>query len=150
MGKRRSIEEKLGALRELAAQEANDDTLDEIRRALADKNNLVVAKAAGIVAEQEIAGVADDLVAAFDRFLINPVRSDKGCSAKTAVADALYHVAHGDEEVFLRGIRHVHFQDDNFLMHRKWLAEFLHLFPRISRDLTWSCAGRIDLVVDRH
>lgn len=44
------------------------------------------------------------------------------------------------------GIRHIRFQDDNFLLNRRWLEQFLRLFRRIDPDLSWSCAGRIDLV----
>lgn len=44
------------------------------------------------------------------------------------------------------GIRHIRFQDDNFLLNHRWLDRFLKLFAAIGGDITWSCAGRIDLV----
>jgi HEAT repeat protein len=45
-------------------------------------------------------------VTAFDRLLVDPVKRDPGCVGKTAIADALYRLGAGEEELFLRGIRH--------------------------------------------
>jgi HEAT repeat protein len=46
-------------------------------------------------------------VAAFERLMINPVKTDPGCHAKAAIADALYRIGDDDQRVFLRGIHHV-------------------------------------------
>jgi HEAT repeat protein len=67
----------------------------------------VAAKAAQIIGEAELATSTHDLIAAFERFLINPVKSDPNCTAKTAIADTLYRLGADAGDVFLRGIRHV-------------------------------------------
>ena len=78
-----------------------------LRDALAAKSNLVVAKAAKIVREIRLKDHRSALVAAFDRFMVDPGKTDKGCLAKTAIAHALYELEAREEEVFVRGIRHV-------------------------------------------
>src|SRR4030095_8290687 len=40
-------------------------------------------------------------------FMQNPTKSDKGCAAKTAVIKALLAADCDDEEMFLKGVRHV-------------------------------------------
>jgi hypothetical protein len=48
-----------------------------------------------------------DLLAAFDRFLVDPVKSDSQCWAKTAMAKALNDLGHREAEVYSRGLVHV-------------------------------------------
>ena len=45
-----------------------------------------------------------------------------------------------------RGVVHFHFQDDNFLLQRRWIETFLGLLPHVGRGISWSCAGRVDCV----
>ncbi len=56
------------------------------------------------------------------------------------VARMIYELHHQ------RGVVHFHFQDDNFLLHKRWLMEFLERFRRVAPGLTWSCAGRVDCI----
>ncbi|MEE8523027.1 MAG: HEAT repeat domain-containing protein, partial [Thermoanaerobaculia bacterium] len=49
---------------------------------------------------------ADDLAAAFDRFLAEPSK-DKGCVAKTEIARSLHELEEPCRELFLAGSRHV-------------------------------------------
>lgn len=97
--------EAVEALRNASNPEA---ALDGIRKALANRNNFLVSKAAGVAAELKLAATIPDLIAAFDRFLTDPVKSDPQCWAKNAIARALKELGHQDPHVFLRGI--VHFQ----------------------------------------
>ena len=69
------------------------------------KSNLVVAKAATIITDSQQADFLPQLATAFDRFFADG--SDKGCPAKTAVANALYTLGHNESAGFLRGIHHV-------------------------------------------
>lgn len=96
--------EALGEVRG-APQEAT--TTERLRAALSVKQGPVVAKAARIVGELEIEALVPDLHAAFERLLLNPVKSDPGCAAKTAIARALYTMGAYEDALFLRGIRHV-------------------------------------------
>src|SRR5262249_10204252 len=60
--------------------------------------------AGGTRALSELPG---DLVAAFDRFMIEPEESDKRCRAKIAIVETLNKIEYDRDDVFLRGIRHV-------------------------------------------
>jgi HEAT repeat protein len=104
---KRSLEAKLARLRQLRDEPASPQLAQELRSALADGSNLVVAAAAEAVGQAGLLDLAPDLVAAFDRFLVDPVRTDKLCSAKTALALALDRLEYPHAAVFLRGIRHV-------------------------------------------
>ena len=84
-----------------------EDSRREIRLVLQTEGSHAVARAAALVGELGLAALAPDLVAAFDRFLVNPVRSDPGCSAKTAIVSALRRLEHDAGAVFRRGAEHV-------------------------------------------
>lgn len=105
--KRVSTEEKLSRLRKLAKGPLSDDDKQEIWKSLASANNIVVAKTVQVVAEHRITEFIPQLVTAFDRFMKDPLKTDKGCLAKTAVVEALDKLEYRESEVFLRGIRHV-------------------------------------------
>lgn len=99
-----------GALEQLAkarADPASADSLTLFRKVLAGKSSHAAAKAAEIAGEHEIEALVPDLVAAYERFSTQPVKSDPGCAAKTAIADALYRMGAAEIAVYLKGIRHV-------------------------------------------
>jgi hypothetical protein len=83
------------------------DSLALLRKVLAGKSSHAAAKAAEIAAECELTPLVPELVAAFRRFLVQSVRSDPGCGAKAAIANALYRIGASEHEVYLTGIRHV-------------------------------------------
>ena len=78
-----------------------------MRKRIGDRSNLVVAAAAAIAGENTLVELARDLEAAFDRFLVNPLKDDKLCRAKIAVVQALDQMEHQDPDVFLKAARHV-------------------------------------------
>jgi hypothetical protein len=80
---------------------------EQLRRALRDRNNYLVSRAAAIAAELKFEDLLPDLLAAFDRFFVEPVKSDPQCLAKNALAHALKDLRHLGAEPFLRGIVHV-------------------------------------------
>ena len=80
---------------------------EALRKAVASKSNLVLAKAAGMIAEHGLDDLTDDLVAAFDQLMKNPGRSDKGGSGLTALARALALLGYQDAGLFRRGSHHV-------------------------------------------
>ena len=61
----------------------------------------MVADAAEIAGWRIILVLAPDLVAAFDRFMIEPVETDKVCRAKIAIVEALNKIEYDNEDVFL-------------------------------------------------
>src|SRR5262245_27458639 len=98
--------ESVRRLRERAVVDAA--FLDELRKLLAAKPAHAVAKAARLAAGREppIEEVEPALVAAFERFAgENRAEVDKGCPAKSAVAEALQILRATCAPLFLRGIR---------------------------------------------
>jgi len=103
----RKLEDALEALDVLRRQPPDADGTAQLRTALAVKQSPVVAKAARIAGDLEIEALVPDLRAAFESLLVDPVKRDPGCSAKTAIARALYAMGAYEDALFLRGIRHV-------------------------------------------
>jgi HEAT repeat protein len=81
--------------------------LEQLRKALKDRNNYVVARAATIAAEQRFEQVVPDLLTAYERFFVDAPKSDPHCLAKTAIANALRDLGHTGAPAYLRGITHV-------------------------------------------
>jgi HEAT repeat protein len=107
MGKRRGAEAKLDRLRTLATEPVSPERLEVLRKSLADPSNLVVATAAGVIGDRGIRELSADLVAAFDRLMIEPEECDKQCRGKIALVEALNKLEYDEPEIFLRGIVHV-------------------------------------------
>ena len=106
MPAKRSFEEQLAALDELR-QQAPEAAIEPLRKALAHRNNYVVAKAADLVSKFRLSELIPELVAAFDRFFADPIKSDPQCWAKNALSRALVALEYEDAAVFLRGMRHI-------------------------------------------
>ena len=107
MSKRDSVEEKLAELGRLRERGSSLEGLAHLRKALGGRISLVVARAAEVAGELEAEEVSDALEQAFERFMVNPAKVDKGCQAKTAIVAALHKVNACSAHVYLRGIRHV-------------------------------------------
>ena len=69
-------------------------TVDSLRKALANRNNYIAAKAAKIAAELGLKALIPDLLTTFDFFFIDPVKSDPQCWAKNALVQALASLGH--------------------------------------------------------
>src|SRR5205823_6084725 len=82
------------------------EALALLKSGLAERSNLLVAKAAQVARELAAKSLAPDLVAAFNRFIDSP-QNDKGCLAMTAIAETLQQLGASESELYLRGIRHV-------------------------------------------
>jgi hypothetical protein len=102
----RRIEEQLEALSRLRGT-SPAASAPALRQALADRVNLVAAKAASIAAELPAAEVLPDLLRAFDRLFEDPVKRDPQCWGKNAVARALKALGHRESPAFLRGAVHI-------------------------------------------
>ncbi len=102
----RSFDEQMAALDALKGRELNAPSIAEVKKALANRSNFLVAKAAHIVEEAALAELIPDLLAAYDRFFDHPEKSDPQCWAKNALSRALSKLGFRDKEVFLRGLRH--------------------------------------------
>jgi hypothetical protein len=100
------IEDQVAALDALR-QQPEAARLEPLRKALAHRNNFIVAKAADLTREFQIAQLMPKLLKAFDRFFDNPVKTDPQCWAKNALCRALVALEHQEPDVFLRGMRHI-------------------------------------------
>jgi hypothetical protein len=107
MAKARSVDAKLAKLRSLRGATPSLQVLQELRAALEDSSNLVAAEAAVLTGAARCTDLTAELLVAFERFLHEPVKSDKLCRAKIAIAEALNQLEFSEEEVFWRGARHV-------------------------------------------
>ena len=105
--KRRSLEETLLALRRVRESPETEESRQELRCVLSSEGPHAVARAAAIVGELGIEALVPDLVAAFPRFFDGLPRADPGCSAKTAIVEALRRLGHDDRALYRRGARHV-------------------------------------------
>jgi hypothetical protein len=103
---KRSFEDQVAAVDALR-QQPEEARLEPLRKALAHRNNFIVAKAADLAREFHIAQLMPELLNAFDRFFDNPVKTDPQCWAKNALSRVLVALEHQEAEVFLRGMRHI-------------------------------------------
>jgi len=103
---KRSFEDQVAAVNALR-QQPEEARLEPLRKALAHRNNFMVAKAAHLVREFRMAELIPELLNAFNRFFDNPVKTDPQCWAKNALSRALFALEHQEAEVFLRGMRHI-------------------------------------------
>lgn len=102
---KRKFEDQLAALDALRHQPP-EATIDPLRKALSNGNNFMAAKAADLVRQFQLTQLTPDLLAAFDRFFEDAVKSDPQCWAKNAISRALAAFEHQDAAVFLRGMKH--------------------------------------------
>ncbi len=93
----------LDALRQLPPEAATEP----LRKALANRNNFVVAKAADLARQLQLTQLIPELLTAFDRFFEDHIKTDPQCWAKNALSRALATFEHQDAAVFLRGMKHI-------------------------------------------
>jgi hypothetical protein len=103
---KRSFEEQLAALDGLR-QLSPEACIEPLRKALAHRNNFVVAKAADLVRQFQLTQLTPELLTAFDRFFKDAVKADPQCWAKNAISRTLAAFEHQDAAVFLRGMKHI-------------------------------------------
>jgi HEAT repeat protein len=101
------LEDRIAALSDLRRDPDAPEARKELTRCLASKINLLAAKAARIVGDCKVDELKPQLVEAFDRFMRDPVTSDRRCEAKLAIVKTLEELEYPSYEPFLRGIRHV-------------------------------------------
>ena len=103
----RKIEDEIERLAELCRAGASAPATAALRKALADRVSLMVAKAARLAGEMRREEMLSDLLAAFDRLMEKPVERDPQCWGKNAIAKALVALDYRESARFLRGARHI-------------------------------------------
>lgn len=105
--KRRPLEETLLALRRVRQAPGSEESQRELRQVLGGEGSHAVARAAALVGELGLEALVPDLVAALPRFFEDPVRADPGCSAKTAIVEALRRLEQDERALYRRAAAHV-------------------------------------------
>jgi len=100
MAKRLTIDEKLAAIRLLRDQPISPAFTADLRKAIADRSNLLAAAAATIAGDRRLVELAPDLESAYARFAVDPLKDDKLCRAKIAIVQALDKMEHERPDVF--------------------------------------------------
>jgi len=98
-----AVVRRIGLLRDVTHAEA----VVELRKALLDRVNLVMAKAAKVIAERQLLELIPELLAAFDRLFVDAAERDPQCWAKTAIAKTLTELDYRESAPYLRGRQHI-------------------------------------------
>ncbi len=107
MARKQPLEETLAALRRVRADPDSEESRAELRRVLQSEGSHAVARAAALVGELQIESFIPELTACFSRFFADLPRGDPGCSAKTAIVEALRRLGQDDQPLYRRAARHV-------------------------------------------
>lgn len=102
---RKGLPDQIAELNALRNNVDQSEAQAALRKALSAARAPLCAAAANIVGEAELGGFDAALVAAFDYWLEQPVKSDPGCAAKTACVRALYRIGARTHSAYLRGVR---------------------------------------------
>lgn len=108
MAKKR-MEEELEALDAVALLPVQE-RIEPLRKALAHRNNFVVARAAKLAETAPLPALVPELLIAYNRFFTDPVKTDPQCWAKNALVHALDALDYHEAEPYLRGLMHRQFE----------------------------------------
>lgn len=103
---KKAFEQRVAALDALR-ESSEHDRVDALRRALGDRNNFLVAKAADLVREWDLKQLTPELLTAFERFFEKADKTDPQCWAKNAISRALAAFEYQEADIFLRGMHHI-------------------------------------------
>ena len=79
----------------------------ELRKAIGSKNGYLAGKAAAVASRHRLTELIPDLISAFDRFMIDPIKADPQCWGKNGIVTALAELGHDNADIYLRGLAHV-------------------------------------------
>lgn len=98
---------RIRQIEDLAEKTGDPATIDRLRAALRGRDHHLVAAAARVAGQARLTELAGDMAEAFERFMINPVATDKTCVAKTAIIEALNAMEAVSPSLCRLGVRHV-------------------------------------------
>ena len=85
---RKKLDDQLAALQALRDAPDTPAARAELQHALEGRSSALATAAANIIGGAELRGFEPALIAAFERFMHQPEKTDKGCAAKQAIARA--------------------------------------------------------------
>ena len=100
-------ERVLDRLGELRHEEPTARVVEELRGALRNRSNLVVAKAAKAARELCATELLPEMVIGFNRLITDAPKLDKRCAAVTELVTTLYEMDYDEPEPYLTGLKHV-------------------------------------------
>ncbi len=104
---KQDIEALLLEIRQLRDGPSTPEARRRFQQILSRGPSLAVARVASIIAASGQRDLEKHLVPAFDRFCQNPLKSDKGCQGKQAIARALLELESAQGGLFMTGVRHI-------------------------------------------
>ena len=108
MAKSRGLEAALAQVKALQNTEAlTAKEIESLRKIVSGKYSFAIAPATQLIIRHNLTPLIPDLIANFQRMLINGEKTDPGCKAKWAIANTLYQLEQPDADLFLSGIRHI-------------------------------------------
>jgi hypothetical protein len=103
----RKTEDRLEQLRQLRTSSDPSEVESALRKALAERSNLVVAEAAKIAKELKCTVLIPDLLLAFNRLFDDAAKNDAKCWGKTAIIRTLVAFDFTESEPFVRAAGHI-------------------------------------------
>ncbi|AGA90842.1 hypothetical protein Thimo_2090 [Thioflavicoccus mobilis 8321] len=100
------MRERLAALEAACSRSDDDQIVEALRTALADRHYRLVARAAELAGDRLLYAVESELRGAYARFLDDPIKRDPGCTAKGAIARALVALDCQDADFYTAGLRY--------------------------------------------
>ena len=101
----------LNALLRVIEDDPHCQQIDEtVSSALASSNHRIVGRAAKLVGKRNLEQFESELREAYARFLVDPIKTDPGCKAKTPLCEALRLLEHDDADFFLENIHYQQFE----------------------------------------
>ena len=86
------------------------EMIQEIKRIITKMPSLIVSKAVDIAALNGIKILTPDIIAAFNKFMSDGAKIDKGCQSKIAIAKALNAFEYSEDDVFLAGAYYTQYE----------------------------------------
>jgi HEAT repeat protein len=99
------LEQRLRALDEIRNDPSAPESAERLRQALAARESFLVARAAALAAELQLAGLAPDLEASLARWMAPDPKRDPVCRAKVALVRALGDLERHPVELLAAGMR---------------------------------------------
>lgn len=102
---KQDIEAKVREINRLRDEPDAELVTAQLEKALKQRNNYLVAKAAATTAELGLTRLLPQIAGAYERFLqSNPTKSDPQCWAKIALVKAMKELGNRDPEPYIRGL----------------------------------------------
>jgi HEAT repeat protein len=101
------FEDAYDALNRIESRPMTEESAEELRSALNSSTSLLVSMAADIAGRNGLRTLIPEMIAAFERFMINGAKNDKQCNAKTSIVNALNNLGYMGDEVFPVGAYYI-------------------------------------------